>query len=100
MTFRRPRLLALVAASALLLSACGDEAGTRENLVDALSDPAGQQPGVSEAEAECIADRLYTQFDEDTLDQLAAARAPEQLPPGTATALRDATAECVAATAG
>lgn len=75
----RPSLLAVVVASAWLLAGCGDEAGSVENLVSALAEPAGGQQGLPLEQAECVAARVYDQLSEDEAKALAEVDDPATL---------------------
>lgn len=90
----RSRLLAGVAAVVLLLAACGEGDATRAELIEMLSSPG--EPGaqnLTEAEAECIADRLFNRFDQEQINAIA--RPGEELPAGSRQILIEATQECV-----
>jgi hypothetical protein len=92
----RSRLLAVVAAAALLLTACGEGDATRDQLIEMLADPG--EPGaqtLSEDQAACIADALFARYDQVELNAIARARTAADLPPGSEQVLRDVTAECV-----
>ena len=90
----RPRLLAVVVASAALLSACGEEEGSPENLFNSLAEPAGGQQGLPADQAQCIVDHVYGQVDEDTANQLAQVRDLEALSGAQRELLSEALQEC------
>jgi hypothetical protein len=97
----RYRLLAGVLAGGLLLSACGDEDATEEGLVRSLTSLGSDgQAAVTTEQAQCIADTLFGQFDEEQISQIADASSPAELPPGAEQAITDAYDGCVEPAAG
>jgi hypothetical protein len=90
----RSRLLAGFAAAALLLTACGEGDATRDELIEMLSSPG--EPGaenLTEAEATCIADRLFDRLDQDQINAIA--RPAEELSAGSRQIVIEASQECV-----
>jgi hypothetical protein len=95
----RSRLLAGLLAGGLLLTACGDEDATEDGLVRSLTQAGpGQQQAMSTEEAECIAQTLFAQYDEDDISRIARATTPADLPPGAEQAIDDAFASCTTPT--
>lgn len=82
------RLLAVLAAGSALLTACGEEEGTRESLIESLANPPGDQPGFSRDVATCIADGLYERFSGEEIEAIDGAESDEL-----STAARDAVQE-------
>jgi hypothetical protein len=92
----RSRLLAGVLAGGLLLTACGGEDATEESLVRSLTALGGEgEAAVTTEQAECMAETLFAQYDEDQISDIAGAASPEELPPGAEQAINDAYDTCV-----
>ena len=67
----RIRLLALVPAVALVLSACGDDAASEEDYVDAMTSAMSTTPTepLSEDKAECVAEEFVDRMGVDRLEE-------------------------------
>ena len=97
----RSRLLAGVLAGGLLLTACGDEGADEEGLVRSLTSLGrDDQRAMTTEQAECMAETLFAQFNEDEISRIAGADGPGDLPPGAEQAITDAYDTCVAPAAG
>jgi hypothetical protein len=75
---RSPGLAALAAVAALSLSACTNKNADAGDVVDAMTDA-----GLDQDQAECMGQQFEDKFDQDQLNDLAAANAPEDFPSGT-----------------
>lgn len=75
---RRRRIAALAALTALSFAACTNTDADRGDVEDAMTDA-----GLSTRQAECVADRFDETFNQEQLNDLAAADEPEDFPEGT-----------------
>lgn len=102
---RRGPILGVVAALAILTTACsGGGTGTQEDLTSMLQ----RDSGLTEAQAECISEKIFDEYGEDdrALDKLSAASSmaeiddPEDGVPGFTEFLTATVATCVPAGPG
>jgi predicted small secreted protein len=71
-------LVALVALAALSLTACTNNDADAGDVVDAMSDA-----GLDQDQAECMGQEFEKAFDQDQMNDLAAADNPDDFPSGT-----------------
>jgi hypothetical protein len=71
-------LIALAAVAALSLSACTDNDADGGDVADAMTDA-----GLDEDQADCMGQEFERAFDQDQMNDLAAADDPEDFPSGT-----------------
>jgi hypothetical protein len=71
-------LAALAAVAALSLSACTNNDADAGDVVDAMSDA-----GLDQDQAECMGQEFENAFDQDQMNDLAAADNPDDFPSGT-----------------
>jgi hypothetical protein len=89
------RIAALVAVTALGLSACSSNDADAGDIEEAMLDA-----GLSQDEASCMAQQLDDELDQGQLNDLAAASAPDEFPEGLEDTVADAVDECVGSSAG
>ena len=84
------RIAALVAVTALAVSACSSNDADREDVEEAMRDV-----GLPDDQASCIAERLDEELDQDQLNDLAGAADPDEFTEEGADAVTAAVDECV-----
>jgi hypothetical protein len=84
------RIVAILALAVLALSACSSKDAKESDIVDAMTDA-----GLSDAEARCVGDGLMKEFDQDQLNDIAAATDPEDFPDGTSETIDSVLEQCV-----
>jgi hypothetical protein len=87
--------LAAGAALALGLAGCTNNDAKRSDVVDAMTDS-----GLDDEQATCIGDAFEEEFDQDTLNDLASADAPEDFPSGTSDRVNEILADCTGSESG
>jgi hypothetical protein len=83
--------LVVPAALAVGLAACGDSDVSKSKFSSELQDEAG----LTEAQADCVVDNLYEEFDQGEINDLYSADTEDEAPEGGLEALQTATTECV-----
>jgi hypothetical protein len=84
------RIAAIVAVTALAMSACSSNDADREDIEEAMRDA-----GLPDEQAGCIAERLDEELDQDQLNDLAGAADPDEFSEDGADAVSAAVDECV-----
>lgn len=88
------RLLAVVAAGSALLTACGEEEGTRDSLIESLANPPGDEQGFSLDVATCIADGLYERFSGEEIEAIDGAETAAEIPAAAREAIPELAGTC------
>ena len=86
---RSPGLAALAAVAALSLSACTNNDADAGDVVDAMTDA-----GLDQDQADCMGREFEDAFDQDQMNDLAAADNPDDFPSGTKPTVDSIIADC------
>jgi hypothetical protein len=86
---RSPGLVALAAVAALSLSACTNRDADAGDVTDAMTNA-----GMDEDQARCIGDEFDREFNQDQMNDLAAADGPDEFPSGTEPTVNSIIEQC------
>jgi hypothetical protein len=89
------RIAALVAVTALALSACSSNDADAGDIEEAMLDA-----GLTQDQASCMAEELDSELDQGQLNDLAAASAPDEFPEGMEETVAAAVDQCVGSDEG